>query len=122
MLVLYVANFLVLTRIRHVSVRGSAKTTPNNADSQEAILVLVLLVYGVHECRCRRENFIDKDENSFLWCQFNALADNVDKLAAEQSQCGPSIVKTERTLSNLTELSISSCRLSGYLSARPSHR
>jgi hypothetical protein len=50
-------------------------------DVQEAVLVLVLLVYGAHECSCRRQHFIDEDENGLLRRELNPLADHIDELA-----------------------------------------
>lgn len=50
-------------------------------DVQEPILVLVLFVNAAHEGRGRREHFIDEDEDSLLWRELDALADDVDELA-----------------------------------------
>jgi hypothetical protein len=50
-------------------------------DVEEAILVLVLLVYRAHQSGSRRQDLINEDEDSLLRRQLNALANNVDELA-----------------------------------------
>jgi hypothetical protein len=50
-------------------------------DVEEAVLVLVLLVYRAHERGCGRQDLINEDEDGLLRRQLNALADNVDELA-----------------------------------------
>ena len=51
------------------------------AQGYTPILVLVLFVDTAHESGCGRENFIDKDKDSFLGRKLNSLADDVDKLS-----------------------------------------
>ena len=53
----------------------------NVRDVQEAVLVLVLLVYRAHKSGCGRQDLVDEDEDGLLGRQLNALADNVDELA-----------------------------------------
>jgi len=53
-------------------------------DVEEAILVLMLLVDGRHQGCCGWENLVDKDEDSLLGGELDALADHVDKLADSQ--------------------------------------
>jgi hypothetical protein len=53
----------------------------NVRDVEEAILVLVLLVYRAHESSCGWQDLIDEDEDGLLGRQLNALANNVDELA-----------------------------------------
>jgi hypothetical protein len=48
---------------------------------EEAVLVLVLLVYRAHESGGRWQDLIDEDEDGLLGRQLNALADHVDELA-----------------------------------------
>lgn len=50
-------------------------------DVQEAVLVLVLLVYGGHKGRSRRQDLVDEDEDGLLWRELDSLADHVDELA-----------------------------------------
>lgn len=45
---------------------------------------LVLFIYGAHKSGCGRKNLVDKDEYSFLWCQLDALPDDVDELSHSQ--------------------------------------
>jgi hypothetical protein len=49
-------------------------------DVEEAILVLVLLVYRAHQGGRRRQDLIDEDEDGLLGRQLDALADYVDEL------------------------------------------
>lgn len=53
----------------------------NVRDIEEAILILVLFIDATHKRSCRRQNLVDEDENGLLRWEFDALADNVDKLA-----------------------------------------
>ena len=53
----------------------------NIRNVEEAVLVLVLLVYRAHESGCGRQDLIDEDKDGLLGRQLNALADNVDELA-----------------------------------------
>jgi hypothetical protein len=53
-------------------------------DVQEAILVLVLLIYRAHEGGSGRQDLVDEDEDGLLRRQLNALADHVDELADGQ--------------------------------------
>jgi hypothetical protein len=53
----------------------------NVRDVEEAVLVLVLLVYRAHESSCGWQNLIDEDEDGLLRRQLNALANNIDELA-----------------------------------------
>lgn len=53
----------------------------NVRDVEEAVLVLVLLVYRAHESSCGGQDLIDEDEDGLLWRQLDALANNVDELA-----------------------------------------
>lgn len=41
----------------------------------------MLFVDRTHECCCRRENLVDKDEDSLLWCELDTLPDHVYELA-----------------------------------------
>lgn len=50
-------------------------------DVEEAVFVLVLLIYRAHESSCGRQDLIDEDEDSLLGRQLNALADHIDELA-----------------------------------------
>lgn len=56
----------------------------NVRDVQEAVLVLVLLVYRAHEGGSRWQDLIDEDEDGLLRRQLNPLADHVDELADGQ--------------------------------------
>ncbi len=56
------------------------KEADNVRDVEEAILVLVFLVYRAHKGGSGRQDLIDEDEDSLLGRQLNALADNVDEL------------------------------------------
>jgi hypothetical protein len=60
-------------------------------DVQEAVLVLVLLIYRTHESGSRRQDLIDEDEDGLLRRQLNALADHVDELADCQV-CGNQVL------------------------------
>jgi hypothetical protein len=50
-------------------------------DVEEAVLVLVLLVYRTHQSGGGWKDFIDEDEDGLLGRQLDALADHVDELA-----------------------------------------
>ena len=41
----------------------------------------MLLVDGAHECGSRRQDFVNEDEDGFLWRKLDALADNVHELS-----------------------------------------
>jgi hypothetical protein len=45
------------------------------------VYALVLLVDGTHQRRCRRQYFVNKNEDSLLWRKLDAFADDIDKLA-----------------------------------------
>ena len=45
------------------------------------VFILMLFINRTHERSSRRQDLINKDENSLLGRQLDALADNVDKLA-----------------------------------------
>lgn len=51
---------------------------------QEAILILVLLIYRAHESGGRRQDLINEDEDGLLRRQLDALADHVDELSDGQ--------------------------------------
>lgn len=61
--------------------RAILRCGANVRDVEEAVLVLVLLVYRAHESGSGRQDLIDEDEDGLLRRQLDALADNVDKLA-----------------------------------------
>ena len=42
---------------------------------------LVLFVNAAHQCSSRRQHLIDEDEDSLLWRELDALADNIYELA-----------------------------------------
>ena len=44
-------------------------------------MYLVLFIDAAHQCGCRRQHLIDKDEYSLLWGELDALADNIYELA-----------------------------------------
>lgn len=44
----------------------------------------MFLVDAAHESGCRRQHFVDEDEDGFLWCKLDALADDVAELADGQ--------------------------------------
>ena len=50
-------------------------------DIEEAVFVLVLLVYGGHESGGGRQDLVDEDENSLLGRELDSLANHVDELA-----------------------------------------
>lgn len=62
-----------------------ADSDPERADNvrdvEEAVLVLVLLVYRAHKSGCGRQDLVNEDEDGLLGRQLNALADHVDELA-----------------------------------------
>ena len=41
----------------------------------------MLLIHRTHQCRRRRQDLIDEDEDRFLWCELDSLSDDVDELA-----------------------------------------
>lgn len=51
------------------------------ADVEEAVLVLVLLVDGAHQCCRGGQDLVDEDEDGLLGRELDALADDVDELA-----------------------------------------
>ena len=44
-------------------------------------MYLVLFVNAAHQCSSRRQHLIDEDEDSLLWGELDALADNIYELA-----------------------------------------
>lgn len=50
-------------------------------DVKEPVFVLVFFVNTAHECSCRRQDFIDEDEDGFFRRKLDTLADDVDELA-----------------------------------------
>lgn len=69
----------------YLSLVSTSQRGPGKAgdvrDVQEAVLVLVLLVYGGHEGRGRRQYLVDEDEDGLFRRKLNPLADHVDELA-----------------------------------------
>jgi hypothetical protein len=61
----------------------------NKRDSP--VLVLVLLVDAAHQGGSRRQYLIDKDEDSLLGRQLDALADHIDELA-DGEICGNQVL------------------------------
>lgn len=74
----------VLARVA-AALLAHADSDPERADNvrdvEEAVLILVLLVYRAHKSGCGRQDLVDEDEDGLLGRQLNALADNVDELA-----------------------------------------
>ena len=60
-------------------------------DIEEAVLVLVLLVYGGHESGGGRQDLVDEDENGLLGRELDSLADHVDELAYGEI-CGDKVL------------------------------
>ena len=60
-------------------------------DVQEAVLVLVLLIYGGHEGSGRRQDLVDEDEDGLLRRELDSLADHVDELA-DGEICGDEVL------------------------------
>jgi len=50
-------------------------------DVQEAVLVLVLFVYGAHERGSRWQHLVHEDEDGLLRRELNPLADHINELA-----------------------------------------
>jgi len=73
---------LILSMMRNLG--GAESVLAGVCDVEEAVFILVLLVDGAHERRCRRQNLIDEDEDSLLWRKLDALPDDIDKLAHSQ--------------------------------------
>jgi len=65
----------------HVSTCPWARLGDDVRNVQEAILVLVLLIYRAHESGSRWEDLVDEDEDGLFRRQLDPLADHVDKLA-----------------------------------------
>nr|GFD56530.1 hypothetical protein [Tanacetum cinerariifolium] len=63
------------------SVSTAIEGVKNVRDVEEAVLILVLLVYRAHKSGCGRQDLIDKDEDGLLGRQLDALANNIDELA-----------------------------------------
>ena len=41
----------------------------------------MLFVNAAHECSSGWEDFVDEDEDGFLWAKLDALADDIDELS-----------------------------------------
>ena len=65
----------------HVSICLGARPGSDVRNVQEAILVLVLLVYRAHESSSGWQDLVDEDEDGLLRRKLNPLTDHVDELA-----------------------------------------
>ena len=55
------------------------------------VFILVLFVDAAHEGGCRREDFVDEDEDGLLRRQLDALSDDIDELAYGEI-CGDQVL------------------------------
>ena len=74
----------VLARVA-AALLAHADSDPERADNvrdvEEAVLILVLLVYRAHKSGCGRQDLVDEDEDGLVRGQLDALPDDVAKLA-----------------------------------------
>jgi len=68
-----------------LSTRGCSKgVLPRIGHVEEAVLVLVVFVYLGHQGRRRGQGVVHKNEDRFLWLQFDAFPDDIDELTHRQ--------------------------------------
>jgi len=75
-------NFVILQLSWHrKNLNLTEGAFPTVGDVKKTIAIRLLLVDLGHKCGGGGQGVVDEDENGFLWLQFDALADDVDKLA-----------------------------------------
>jgi hypothetical protein len=63
----------------------------------------VLLINCAHQCRCWGQHFVYKDEDCLLWCQLDALSDNIDKLTDSEILAEVSSVRHLEPVANVQQ-------------------